>query len=49
MENAIRLIRSNEQCTPTQISLASIDASVSADNLAVLATSFITSGLVYFK
>ena len=37
MENAIRLIRSNEQCTPTQISLASIDASVSADSLDVLA------------
>lgn len=29
MENAIRLIRSNEQCTPTQVSLATIDVSLS--------------------
>ena len=28
MENAIQLIRSNEQCTPTQVSLATIDASL---------------------
>ena len=27
MENVIRLIRSNDQCTPTQVSLATIDAS----------------------
>ena len=36
MENAIRLIRSNEQCTPTQVSLATIDASLSGGAFDVL-------------
>ena len=36
MENVIRLIRSNDQCTPTQVSLATIDASISSSAFDVL-------------
>ena len=36
MENVIKLIRNNEECTQTQLSLASIDASLSKGTFDVL-------------
>lgn len=37
MDNMVRLIRNNNQCTQTQISIASIDASIANTNFDVVA------------